>query len=82
MEEETVFDKYNKILEKVSNIIKNTLMVNLYTTNKYLKISAKESSRFFYAPEIWTDSIHKEYQSYVPTIIHRTTRTYFISIRY
>ena len=31
IKEEKVFDKYNEILDKVSDIIKKKLIVNLYT---------------------------------------------------
>ena len=50
IKEEKVFDKYNEILDKVSDIIKKKINSKLVYNKRYLKINTKEGCQCFYAP--------------------------------
>ena len=60
IKEEKVFDKYNEILEKVSDIIKKNFNGEFAYNKKYPKINTKEGFQWFYAPVILINSFYRK----------------------
>ena len=63
-----VFDKYNEIWEKVSNIIKRKFNSELVYKKKYIKTESKtrtkECFQCFYTPVIVIDSVYRKVENY------------------
>ena len=70
--EERVFDKYDEIWEKVSNIIKKEFDSNFVYNKKYLKaekkIYTKENFQCFYKPVVLIDSVYRKDENYYPKV--------------
>ena len=72
IEDEKFFDKYIKILEKVSNIIIKKINPGLIYYKKHLKaekrFNTKESFQCFYIQVILFDSVYRKDGNYYPKV--------------
>ena len=70
IKEENVFDKYNKIWEKFSKIIKKEFNSKLIYNKKYLKTEKKSTQRkAFYILVILTNSVDRKEEICYPKMI-------------
>ena len=69
IKEENVSDKYNEILENVSDIIKKKISSKLVCNKKYQKMNPKEDFQCFYARVILIYSIYRKNENYYPKVL-------------
>ena len=73
IKQEKVVIKYMEILEKLSNMIKKNLIVNLCIVKKYLQVEKNTNEGFqrLHAPVILIDSVYRKHVNYCPSVFRK-----------
>ena len=73
IKQEKVVIKYIEIIEKVSNMIKKNLIVNICIVKKYLQVEKNTNEGFqcLHTPVILIDSVYRKHVNYYPSVFRK-----------